>query len=332
MQTVLVTGGAGFIGANIVRRLLDTGHAVRVLDDLSRGRPRRLESIWERIEFHFGDIRNPEVVNRACAGVGRILHLAYVNGTRFFYEKPELVIDVAVRGMINVLDGCKAHGVRELILMSSSEVYQTAPLFPTSESVPLVVPDLLNPRFSYGGGKIACELMAINYGRTNFDRVVIVRPHNVYGADMGGEHVIPAITLRMRHLPIGVVRSPFQIQGTGHETRAFVHIDDFVDGFMRCADQGEHLGIYHVGNPEEVEIAQLTRLIAQILGRTIDIQPGELSSGSAIRRCPDISRAQALGYHPRIPLTVGLPDVVNWYNAHADLADLASNSVEARSQ
>ena len=93
--------------------------------------------------------------------------------------------------MISVLDACRHHGIRELVLASSSEVYQTPPGIPTPENVPLSVPDPLNPRYSYGGGKIICELMAINYGRQGFDRVLIFRPHNVYGPDMGWEHVLP---------------------------------------------------------------------------------------------------------------------------------------------
>ena len=104
----------------------------------------------------------------------------------------------ACKGMINVIDACRAHGVGRLMLASSSEVYQTPPQVPTDESAPLVVPDPLNPRYSYGGGKIISELMAINYGRKFFERVLIFRPHNVYGPDMGCEHVIPQFALRLK--------------------------------------------------------------------------------------------------------------------------------------
>src|SRR5205823_3221688 len=122
---------------------------------------------------------------------------AYVNGTEFFYSKPHLVLEVAVKGMMNVVDACLQIGVRDLVLASSSEVYQTAPVVPTDESAPLSVPDPLNPRYSYGGGKIIAELLAINYGRTHFDRVSIFRPHNCYGPDMGREHVIPQLASRL---------------------------------------------------------------------------------------------------------------------------------------
>ena len=135
---------------------------------------------------------------RAVRGVDEVHHLAFVNGTEFFYSAPELVLDVGVKGMINVIDACRATASRNLVLASSSEVYQTPPQVPTDESAPLLVPDPPNPRYSYGGGKIISELMAINYGRKLFDRVLIFRPHNVYGPDMGFEHVIPQFALRLK--------------------------------------------------------------------------------------------------------------------------------------
>ena len=87
--------------------------------------------------------------------------------------------------MMNVLDACISNKIEDLILASSSDVYQSPKEVPTSENVPLIVPDLLNPRYSYGGGKLISELLAINYGRSHFERVVIFRPHNVFGPDMG---------------------------------------------------------------------------------------------------------------------------------------------------
>src|SRR5215218_821288 len=137
-------------------------------------------------------------IHAAVRGIDEVHHLAFVNGTEFFYSAPELVLDVGVKGMINVIDACRAAGVGRLVLASSSEVYQTPPRVPTDETVPLVVPDPANPRYSYGGGKIISELMAINYGRRHFDRVLIFRPHNVYGPDMGFEHVIPQFVLRLK--------------------------------------------------------------------------------------------------------------------------------------
>jgi nucleoside-diphosphate-sugar epimerase len=225
--------------------------------------------------------------------------------------------------MMNVLDGCLRHGVEELYLASSSEVYQTPPRTPTDESAPLVIPDPLNPRFSYGGGKAACELLAINYGRKHFRKVVIYRPHNIYGPDMGWEHVIPQFVRRLHELAgasrTGVLRFP--IQGSGREMRSFCFIDDFVAGVMLTQDRGEHLNIYHLGTMDEVSVADLARQIAACVNREIEIVPGDLQAGSTPRRCPEIRKARALGYEPRVPLAEGLRRTVPWYWENMALAE-----------
>src|SRR5690242_1448492 len=100
----LVTGGTGFLGSALVRRLLEDGHRVRVLDDNSRGATRRLADVLDSIELIEGDIRDADAVHQACARVDSVCHLAYVNGTEFFYTIPDVVLDVGVRGMINVID------------------------------------------------------------------------------------------------------------------------------------------------------------------------------------------------------------------------------------
>ena len=319
---ILVTGGSGFIGSGLVKALVKAGHRVRVLDDNSRGRPRRLTEVDKDIEFMAGDIRNADAVSRATAGMDEVHHLAFVNGTEFFYTQPDLVLDVGVRGMINVIDACRAHGVGNLILASSSEVYQTPPQVPTDESAPLSIPDPVNPRYSYGGGKLISELMAINFGRKYFERVLIFRPHNVYGPDMGFEHVVPQFALRLKKLadaqPQGKLR--FDIQGTGEETRSFCYIDDLVAGVMVMRAKGEHLGIYHVGTTEELSIADVARMVAAEAGREIDIVPGKLQAGGTPRRCPDISKLGALGYKPAVSLEQGLKPTLDWYWKNADLA------------
>lgn len=316
----LVTGGTGFIGSALVRRLVQAGHKVRVLDNNSRGSTGRLADVVSDIELIEADIRDAAAVRKASQGVDSMLHLAYVNGTEFFYSKPELVLDIAIRGMLNVIDACRANGIRDMVLASSSEAYQTPPVIPTPEDVPLVVPDVMNPRYSYGGGKLACELIAVNYGRTGFDRMTIFRPHNVYGPDMGWEHVLPQFVVRavdaIAKTPSGPVNFP--IQGDGSQTRAFVHIDDFTTGLMCQIEHGEHLNAYHIGNPEELTVRQVVEEVFKVLGREPRIIEGPLTLGSTQRRCPDITKLQNLGYIPSIPFIKGLPDLVNWYVTNAN--------------
>lgn len=315
----LVTGGSGFIGSAIVKRLIRDGHRVRVLDDLSRGRPRRLKDVEARVEFVQGDVRDAESVAAAVRGVDSILHLAFVNGTEFFYTKPDLVLEVGVKGMVNVVDAAKRHGTPELVLASSSEVYQTPPQVPTDETAPLSIPDPLNPRYSYGAGKIISEMLALHQAGRFMKRVMIFRPHNVYGPDMGSEHVLPQFVVRMKELAErGSGEILFPIQGTGKETRAFIDIRDFTEGLALLLERGEHLGIYHIGTREEVAISDVARLVGTYFGRAVRVVPGAgTAAGGTLRRCPDIRRMASLGFEPKIRLADGLPDLARWYVTHA---------------
>jgi nucleoside-diphosphate-sugar epimerase len=320
-KSYLVTGGTGFIGAGLVKGLVAAGARVRSLDNDSRGSKDKLGATASEVELIVGDIRDPATVARALQGMDGVCHLAYINGTEFFYTKPDLILEVAVKGMMNVIEGCMQHGVPELILASSSEVYQTPPHVPTDETAPLVVPDVLNPRYSYGGGKIISELLAINYGRARLPRVLVFRPHNVYGPSMGWEHVIPQFALRLRELHRREPQGPlsFPLQGTGQETRSFIYIDDMIDGVLRVMDQGKHLGIYHIGSGIETTVESLAREVARCYGRDIVIVPGALCPGSTLRRCPDITKLRALGFAPKVSLRDGLTETVRWYDEHAHL-------------
>jgi len=313
----LVTGGTGFIGSALVKRLVKEGHEVRVLDNDIRGAKERLEDVYDKIEFVNADIRDAQDVQKACKGIDSVIHLAYINGTEYFYKMPELVLEVGVKGMVNVIDSCIKENIKELILASSSEVYQTPQNIPTDETAPLSIPNPLNPRYSYGGGKIISELMAINYGRKHFDRVIIFRPHNVYGPDMGWEHVIPQFVLRMKEICKNNKdkQIKFPIQGTGKETRAF---DDFVDGLMIVLEKGKHLGIYHIGTMEEISIEEVANDIGKYFGKEVTIVPSKAVSGSTKRRCPDIAKLKKLGYKPKVPFDKGLKITAKWYDKNSD--------------
>lgn len=315
MRSILVTGGLGFLGASLVRSLVGRGDRVRVFDNSSRGSREKLGSSAADVEIVTGDIRDPSAVRQAVKGMDTVAHLAFVNGTEYFYRHPAYVLDVGVKGMVNVLDSCIQEGVADLIVASSSEVYQSPPTVPTPETVPLTVPDPLNPRYSYGGGKILSELMAINYGRDHFERVVLFRPHNVYGPAMGYEHVIPQFIGRLQELSQkeAIRPLPFPIQGTGTQTRSFIFIDDFTAGLLLTIDRGEHLGIYHIGTMDEVSIASVAERIAEEMQLPIIIVPGPEVAGGTLRRCPDTAKLRALGFAPRIALREGLVPTVRWY-------------------
>jgi nucleoside-diphosphate-sugar epimerase len=321
-----VTGGSGFIGGALVRRLVAGGAEVRVLDNLLRGSPRQLESVIHRIELVRGDVRDVDTVVKASEGCDTFLHLAYLNGTEFFYSKPELVLEIAVKGTMNALDAAIKNGIKDFVYCSSSEVYQTPPQIPSPETVPLVVPDVMNPRYSYGGGKIIGELLCVNYGRKFFDRMTLFRPHNVYGPDMGGEHVLPQFILRAKaaveNTPSGKVTFP--IQGQGNETRSFIYIDDFTDGLMLVLEKGKHNEVYHIGTQDEISVRDLAEQVVALFGRQPRLKHRPLQAGSTVRRCPDTSKLRALGFTPKISFPTGLKLTFDWYVKNARLFEKTS--------
>ena len=320
MKKVLITGGAGFLGSNLARKLISLGHEVTVLDDMSRGKPERLRDV--SCEIFQGDIRDERIVRGVMHGQDSVVHMAYLQGTQTFYSEPRQVLDVAIRGMLNILSACESEGVGELLLISSSEAYQVASVVPTPETIPLTVPDVLNPRYSYGGGKIACEIMSLAWARTGvLDRVIIARPHNIYGPDMGNEHVIPEFCNRMNAL---IRRSenalpgfvlPFPIQGTGQETRSFCYISDCIDQLVLLLEEAESMNVYHVGTMEEITISEVAQSIAHCYDRTVKVIPGTLPKGSPPRRLPDMEKMRQLGhyYYPEVPFSEGLAKTVEWY-------------------
>lgn len=312
----LVTGGSGFLGSALVKKMVAEGWAVRVLDDYSRGHPRRLADVADDIDLIKGDVRDYEAVYRAARGVDVMVHLAYINGTEFFYQKPQMVLEVGVKGALNTLEVAASLGIRRYWTMSSSEVYQCASVIPTPEEVCLVVPDVMNPRYSYGGGKIITELLAVNYGRAFFDSVVIVRPHNVYGADMGFEHVIPQLLMRAALLDESAKQSEplsFTVRGDGSQTRSFVFIDDFIEGCYLGFMKGTDCSIYHVGTTDVISVKNLAIQIMSLFGRKGVVVPSKAPSGETDRRCPSIDKVISLGYRPRVSLSEGLHRTKQWY-------------------
>ena len=301
-KTFLVTGGTGFIGSNICELLVRKNYKVKIFDNNSRGSIDKIKKIKKKIKFIKGDIRNRELLNQSLKNTDAVIHLAYVNGTGNFYKKPVKVLDIAVKGILNVLDGCIKNNIKELYLASSSEVYQTPRKVPTNEEESLKIPDIYNPRYSYGGGKILTELMGVHYGKKFFNKLVIFRPHNVYGPDMGHDHVIPEFINRFRTLK----KKKFKIQGTGNEIRSFIYIEDFIEAFNLILSRGKHLNIYNIGTSERIKIKNLAYKLSKIFKKKIALKKVSLTKGSTKIRVPNINKIMKLGFKPKFNLDRGL--------------------------
>ena len=308
-KTYLVTGGTGFIGSNICNMLLEQGYNVNIFDNNFRGKFRRIDKKnIKNFKFFKGDIRDQNSLNKALKNTDAVIHLAYVNGTKYFYTKPVLTLDIAVKGIMNVIDSCIKNGIKELYLASSSEVYQTPNKIPTDESEPLKIPDIFNPRYSYGGGKILTELMGVHYGKKYFKKLVIFRPHNVYGPDGGREHVIPNFISKFRL--INKKNKKFEIQGSGKEIRSFIYIDDFVNAFNLILTHGKHLNIYNIGTSERVKIKDLAYKLSKIFKKKIILKKTPLMKGGTRIRVPNIKKIKSLKFKQKFSLEKGLRKVL----------------------
>ena len=307
-KTFLVTGGTGFIGSNICKLLLKKNYVVKIFDNNFRGSLNKITNIKKKVKFIKGDIRNRKSLDKAMKKTDAVIHLAYINGTKYFYTKPVLTLDIAVKGIINVIDLCIKNRIKELYLASSSEVYQTPDRIPTDESEPLRIPDIFNPRYSYGGGKIISELYGMYFAKKFLKKFIIFRPHNVYGKDMGNEHVIPEFINRFKKLRN---KEKFLIYGTGKEVRSFIHIDDFVHGFHRIFKKGKNQEIYNIGTNEKITISKLAKLIAKVLGKNIKFKKTKVLKGSPSIRCPDIKKIKKLGFKHNISLKNGIKKILN---------------------
>jgi nucleoside-diphosphate-sugar epimerase len=307
---IIVTGGAGFIGSHIVRRLAqqhsEDETSIVVIDNGSRGSANNLTGL--DVSAYVWDIREPIPLMApefmpVEDGPHEVIHCAFINGTKNFYERPDEVLDVAVRGMVNILDYCREYEIKNFTLISSSEVARFKPMN-TGEIIPLIIPDVYNPRYSYAAGKIISEMMALHCGL--FDKLTIVRPFNVYGPGMSKGHVVPDI---IEQFKADDSREPIEIKliGSGDETRSFCYIDDLVDGLIIARERGEHRGIYNIGNPQETTIKHLAEMIGAISGKNFILSFGDSRrEGDLPRRRPDISKLAALGYEPKWPLWNGL--------------------------
>ena len=235
--------------------------------------------------------------------------MAYVNGTKNFYTKPAEIIEIAAKGILNILDVCIEKKVKEIYLASSSEVYQTPNKVPTDEKEPLKIPNIFNPRYSYGGGKILTELMGIHYGKKFFKKLIIFRPHNVYGKNMGNDHVIPEFINRIKKIK----SNKFKIQGTGNEIRSFIYIDDFIEAFKIILKKGKHLNIYNIGTNESINIISLAKKIFKIFNKNPEIKKTPLKKGGTKIRIPDISKIKKIGFLQKYNLDEGLKKTIDYY-------------------
>ena len=322
MARVIVTGGAGFLGSHLVEELLARSHAVVAIDDLFRGRQKHLDDCKGSPDFHFlkGDCADLKVLQQAVElidGVDVIFHLAAVNGTRWFHEKADMVIDVNVNTTLAALELATEHTCR-LVFASSPEalgVVEEQPMATAHDS--LFEDAALHQRHSYGASKYIGEVLVQHAVRTKDLDCRIVRPFNAYGARCPGNEYGQVISMFMDSAASG---RPISLHGDGSQTRSFTWVGDITEGFLlagftdRSLDDDSRLegAVWNIGSTEETSIADLAASIVEISGKEVTIEHNKGYPGDSKRRCPDISDAtRQLGWQPWTNLEQGL--VRTWH-------------------
>jgi UDP-glucose 4-epimerase len=314
---VIVTGGMGFIGRNLVKKLSNEGRKVIVLDNFSRSSVNQkfksdIESV--NVDFLSVDILNFQDLNSIVFKGDTVYHLAAINGTKNFYNRPLEVLEVGVIGAINVAKICLAKEARKLIIFSSSEVYGTPDEYPTSEEIPYFLGSRKNPRYSYGIGKIVSEYVSSYISKEI--PTAIIRPHNVYGPNMGYDHVIPELLMKLKkEIEQKKERIQLEIQGSGFETRAYCYIDDFLKALDIVNNTSESNEIFNIGSGEEISIFNLVQEMGKIINREIVVTPNlqMKQEGSTDRRIPNIEKILELGYRQSVSLDEGLKHMIRNY-------------------
>lgn len=293
---VLVTGGAGFIGSHLVRRLVAEGFHVTVLDNLSSGHLGNLNCVLSRVKFVEGDVRDPGVVKEAASGAEAVVHLAALIDVAESIEKPRLYLDVNVLGTLNILEAAKKAKV--FVFASSAAVYGEPLSLPIEESHPLT------PLSPYGATKAAGEALVHAHARVYGFRPVILRIFNVYGPKQSKAYAGVVLEFVKRVLK----GEPPIIYGDGSQTRDFIYIDDVVECFVTAIRRQHVSGVFNVGSGKAVSIKELAGRVAEVLGKPnlepvyAPARPGDIKhSVASINKLKE-----CLGYTPRVSLELGL--------------------------
>ena len=313
----LVTGGAGFIGSNIVRRLLELGHEPVVLDNVSSG---YRENLVPGVAFVEGDVRDRESVKAAIDGCGVVLHLAASVGNARSIADPQTDSAINVVGTLNVLEAARAQGIERVVFSSSAGVFGELKTLPIAEDHPQ------DPDSPYGTSKLAAEKMCLVYNKLYGMRTVCLRYFNVYGPHQRFDaygNVIPIFADRILK---GV---PMTIFGDGEQTRDFVNVADVAAANLAAAFTAEVRGVFNIGSGGRITINELARVMQEVSGVHVGVEYAPERPGDVRDSLADISAAHAaFGFAPVVPIEGrGLEMYMEWV-AHDPLT-LARLEAEA---
>ena len=308
-KTILVTGGAGFLGANLCRALLQAGHAVIALDNLCTGRLENLRALQDNQSFKFIE---HDVCEPISLDVHEIYNLACPASPPKYQADPIATLRTNFVGTHNMLELARQQGAR-LLQASTSEVYGNPTVHPQPESYAGSV-NTTGIRACYDEGKRVAETLCAEYVRVHNIDAKIVRIFNTYGPFMDPDdgRVVSNFICR------ALANKPLEMYGDGSQTRSFCYVDDLIAGLQAMMASSQQ-GPINLGNPQECTIKEIAVRIIELTGSTASIITKPLPSDDPIRRKPDISKAQeTLKFKPQVSLDDGLERTISYFSSTAN--------------
>lgn len=306
MAAFLVTGGAGFIGSSLVRRLLGVGHSVRVLDNLSTGFKSNLEECLNRIELMEGDVSEFAVCKSAVAGVDYILHEAAIPSVQRSVDDPIRSNNANVTGTLNMLVAARDAKVKRFVFASSSSVYGDTETLPKVETMPE------NPLSPYALTKHAGEKYCVLFYRIYGLPTVALRYFNVFGPRQDPHSPYSAVISRFVEAALAG-RRPV-VNGDGEQSRDFTYVENVVDAnLLACEANGVEGMVFNIGTGERRSLNDLLRSLSSLVGRNLEPEYANARLGDVRHSQADIGRARRyLRFEPKLSFLAGLERTLNW--------------------
>ncbi|MBN2018296.1 MAG: GDP-mannose 4,6-dehydratase [Candidatus Cloacimonetes bacterium] len=315
---VLITGGSGFIGSYLAEYLLNKGHYVVVLDNLSTGRLANIKNIYrhKNLEVHIDTIFNRELVDELVKDCDHIYHLAAAVGVRFIVDNPVQTIETNVGGSEILLQAANKYK-KKIFIASTSEVYGKSDELPFKEDAMRVYGPTTIRRWSYAESKAIDEFLALAYLHEKKLPVVIARLFNTVGPRQTGQYgmVVP------RFVQQALLDHPLTVYGDGKQSRCFAYVGDVVDGIVKLMENEKCIGqIYNIGTNEEISIYNLAEKVKELTNSKSQIklipydEAYEEGFEDMKQRIPDISKAGSdINYKPKVNLSRILKEIIEYY-------------------
>ncbi len=302
-KKVLVTGGAGFIGSNLVKKLISDKNKVVVIDDLSSGFISNISNI-DGVKYINGDIRNRKQVNDAIKGVEVVFHLAASVGNKRSIDFPLIDSQINVLGTLNILEECVKEGVRKIVTSSSAGIFGELKTIPIKEDHPI------EPDSPYGCSKLCEEKLCLSYSKLYDLEAVCLRYFNVFGPNQRFDaygNVIPIFVYKMLH------NEPITVYGDGNQTRDFVHVNDVVQANINSANSIGVSEAFNIASGDRISINDLIKLITKNYKKEVKIEYASKRPGDVMHSLADISFARnEINYIPSMDLEEGINNYVSW--------------------